>query len=265
MGLISLRSVTAGYAKKSVLRDVSLDINRGDFLGIIGPNGAGKSTLLRVLSGYLRPFSGKVLFRDAERSAAGKKCLAREISVVSQSMEGVPPFPVRDYVALGRFPHQRALSLPSGEDVRIVSAAIEAVGITHLASRPLGALSGGERQLAHIARALAQSGSVMLLDEPISHLDISHAIRVMDTLHSMRQRGITVVAVLHDINMASEYCSRLVAVREGSVFFDGAPEEVMTYTNVESLFGTVCVVTQNPSSRKPLTYPVPGYVRNQER
>ena len=162
---------------------------------------------------------------------------------------------------MGRFPYQKSWEIETKEDKKVVQYALEITDIKYLAERPLTELSGGERQLVSIAQALVQSMNVMLLDEPISHLDIKHAIQIMDILHNLSMNGTTVITVLHDINIASDYCSRVIGVKNGNIFLDGGPQEVVTYDMIEELFDTQCVVFENPMTKKPYTFPVPGYLK----
>lgn len=262
MSVFDLHDVTAGYRDVPVLRDLSLSVGEGEFVSVIGPNGAGKSTLVKTLSGDVTPSSGAVLFRGRRVREYRARQLARELSVVHQAAEAVAPFTVYEFIRLGRFPHQGAFVLESEEDREIIARAAETTGVAGLLARPLTELSGGELQLARVAHALAQNSRVILLDEPISHLDIQHAVRIMDILWKLNREGATVVAVLHDINIASDYSSRIVGLKDGMLFFSGAPAEVLRYDLVETLFGTPCIVLENPTTGKPFVYPVPGYVHN---
>ncbi|HSV96787.1 MAG TPA: ABC transporter ATP-binding protein [Spirochaetota bacterium] len=262
MKLIEIRDVRAGYGGGDVLKGVSLSFVEGEMTAIIGPNGAGKSTLLKTVCGALNPSSGEALFRGRPICSIGEAALARELAVVHQLMENIPPFSVYEFVRLGRFPYRAFWRLDSpGDDARIEEA-LAAVGAGHLRTRTITGLSGGERQLVYLARALAQSERVIILDEPVSHLDIRHAVRVMDVLHELNTAGTTIITVLHDINLASDYCQRIVALRDGSVFADGPPGEVIRYQVMEPLFDTVCVVFENPITKKPYTFPVPRHAKS---
>ncbi len=265
MSLYALDGITADYGGPPVLSGIGLSIEAGEFLAVIGPNGAGKSTLLKILAGNLAARAGTALLHGRPLSRYAPEERAREVSVVHQSLENVLPFTVRDFVAMGRFPHQGILRTESARDRKIIEECIATAGISHLVSRQLTELSGGERQLVYIARALAQSDRVILLDEPVSHLDISHSVQIMDMLHELNRRGATVIAVLHDINLASDYCGRIVALKNGSLFADGSPEEIITYERIESLFEMVCVVFKNPMTGKPYTFPVPRHVMGQNK
>lgn len=262
MNLIELRDVCAGYPGADVLKNISLSFRAGEFTALIGPNGAGKSTLMKTIAGNIVPSSGAVSFNGTPRRSIDAAAFAREVSVVHQTMENIPPFSVTEFVRLGRFPHLSPFTLETTGDTGIIENAMERAGVTHLRNRILMQLSGGELQLVCIARALAQSDRVILLDEPISHLDISHSVGVMDLLHSLNEKGTTVLTVLHDINIASDYCHRIVALKNGEVFASGTPAEVIDYRIIERLFDTVCVVFENPITKKPYTFPVPGYMKS---
>jgi iron complex transport system ATP-binding protein len=261
VSLYELNEVVAGYGGAPVLKGIGVALKRGEFIGIIGPNGAGKSTLLKVLTRAIKPESGSVRLKGAVLDEYSSASFAREVSVVHQFMENLLPFPVLEFIRMGRFPHQKLLAAESAHDREIVEYSIEATGITHLRDRTLTELSGGERQMVFIARALAQECGIIILDEPVSHLDIRHAVQIMDLLHGLNRAGTAIITVLHDINIASDYCSRIVALKDGRVFSDGPPSAIVTYGLIESLFDTVCVVFENPMTKKPYTFPVPEYVR----
>jgi iron complex transport system ATP-binding protein len=261
MKLVETQGVRAGYGGDDVLKGIDLSFAQGEMTAIIGPNGAGKSTLLKTLCGALAPSSGRVLFRGRPIGSIGVSALARELAVVHQLMENIPPFSVYEFVRLGRFPYRAFWSLDSpGDDARI-DEALSAVGAAHLRDRSVTGLSGGERQLVYVARALAQSERVIILDEPVSHLDIRHAVGIMDVLHGLNDAGTTIITVLHDINLASDYCSRIIALKDGAVFADGGPDQVIRYQVVEPLFNTVCVVFENPITKRPYTFPVPRHAK----
>ncbi|HOS38209.1 MAG TPA: ABC transporter ATP-binding protein [Spirochaetota bacterium] len=254
-------AVEAGYRGTNVIEGISVRIHADDFLGVIGPNGAGKSTLLKLLTGNLRPSAGTIAFRGRALAAYTERELARELAVVHQHIENVLPFTVEEFVTMGRFPHRRPWEIAREDDHAAVAAAIESVGIAGLARRPLTELSGGELQLARIALALAQDCGVILLDEPTSFLDIAHAVRIMDALHGMHRRGKTIITVLHDINTAADYCTRIVGIGGGRIAFDGPPAAVLTYENLEALYGTTCIVYDNAVTKKPHVFTVPEYAR----
>ncbi|MDY6935426.1 MAG: ABC transporter ATP-binding protein [Spirochaetota bacterium] len=261
MTLFKARNLCAGYGDKIVIDNIDLTIDKGDFISIIGPNGAGKSTLLKVLSYNIRPIRGTVRYKDILLQKYDRLSYAREISVVHQFIENLLPFSVYEFIRMGRFPHQRLWQIETKEDKEIIEKALEVTGISDFRHRTITELSGGERQLVFIAQALVQSSKVMLLDEPISHLDISHSIKIMDILYHLSINGTTIITVLHDINIASNYCKRIIALKNGNTFFDGAPQDVVTFKLIEELFNTPCIVIENPITKKPFTFPLPGYVK----
>ncbi len=262
MALFTLEHVKAGYGDNVVLDDVSLDITPGEFMGIIGPNGAGKSTLLKLLCRQLAPMAGIIQFSEQDVKTIPSHLFAPQVAIVHQKLENLLPFTVEKFVSMGRFPHQRFWQSGRADHAQKVNHAIRVMDLEHLRTRPITELSGGEQQRTFIARAVAQTNSVILLDEPVAHLDINHVTRVMDLLSELNAWGTTIITVLHDINLAADYCSRILALRDGSIFTDGPPSEVITYQAIESLFDTVCVVHDNPITGKPYTYPVPGRYRN---
>ncbi len=261
MTLFEMTGLSASYGARMAVREITLSLPEGGFTALIGPNGAGKSTLLKLLSGWLAPSGGSVLFRGKEISTWNERAFAREVAVVHQFMDSMPPFSVDEFVRMGRFPHRAPWQPYDVHDREAVAAALATAGIGHLAGRAITALSGGERQLAYVARALAQQSPVILLDEPVSHLDIRHAVRVMDLLHERAAQGTTVIAALHDMNMASDYCDTIIALREGLLFARGTPREVVRFETIEALFSTVCVVFDNPMTHQPYTFPVPDYLK----
>ena len=261
MEVFTASALCAGYGGVTVIDGLDLGISEGEFAAIIGPNGSGKSTLVKSLTGFLKPLSGSVSFRGREIGRYSKRLLARELASVQQFMPDPLPFRVRDFIAMGRFPHRSLLDIEGRADRLAVDNAMEMTGTSELGDRSIDGLSGGERQMACVARALAQEPKVIILDEPVSHLDIAHGLRIMDVLHRMHSLGVTVIAVLHDINLASEYASRIIALKAGRLFADGPPGKVVDYRTIEGLFDTVCIVRENPLSGKPFTYPVPGHLR----
>jgi iron complex transport system ATP-binding protein len=264
MNIFELASLSAGYGGAPVLKGLSMDIGEGEFISMIGPNGAGKSTILKVLTGDLVPTSGTAFFRGRPLRDFRQRDLARHYSIVHQSKETLLPFTVRDFIRMGRFPHQGAFVVESDMDSETIRWAAETTGVRDLLQRRLTELSGGELQLVRIAHALAQNSRVILLDEPVSHLDIQHAVMIMDILWKLYHEGATVVAVLHDINIASDYSSRIIGVKSGGIFFNGVPGEVLRYDLVEALFDTRCIVMKNPTTGRPFVYPVPGYINAQK-
>lgn len=259
MNLFTIDNITAGYHTTPVLFDISLTIRQGDFIGIIGPNGAGKTTLIRLLTRILKPFKGTILYKEHDVTKISPIRFARDVAAVT-NLEYMPPYTVKTFIALGRYPHTPYVSL-TNKDYEIITNAMRQCAVEHLQDKRITQLSSGELQRTSIARALAQSTHCIMLDEPVSHLDIYHAYAIMDILKKLNENGSTIITILHDINIASEYCSRIIGIKNGNIFFDGKPEECITYQNIEALFDCVCLVYTNPISGKPYVYPVPEHVK----
>jgi iron complex transport system ATP-binding protein len=258
--IFEIKNLHLGYDEVKVLNGINLSVKKGNFIAIIGPNGAGKSTMLKAMAGLIKPISGEILFKNCRMGRYSRRDLAMNFSVVHQFHENILPFTVCDFIRLGRFPHQKLWQIETAEDRAIIDSAIEMTGISHLLNRQITELSGGEQQLVFITQALAQNSDIIILDEPVSHLDIHHTTLIMDILHRLNHKGTTVITVLHDMNIASDYCSRICALKKGEIFFNGTPEEVLKYNLIEKLFETPCVVLDNPISHKPFVYPVPEYI-----
>ena len=257
--MLKVKGLTCGY-DKFLLQDINFDVKRGEFLGIIGPNGSGKTTLLKAITRVLKLRYGEVLLEGRSINHYTFQELARRIAVVSQDVESAGlNLTAIEYVLLGRIPFMRRFQfLETNEDKKIAFQMMEKVGILNLALRSISEMSGGERQCAVIARALAQEPQILFLDEPTMHLDIGHQVRILDLLKRLnKEDSLTVVVVLHDLNLASLYCDRLVLLKEGRVHSIGTPEEILTYPVIEEVYKTLVVVEKNPVTSKPLICLVP--------
>ena len=230
--------VTVEARGRAILRDVSLTLDHGERVALIGPNGAGKSTLLRVLAGVLRPAAGRVELDGTPVGSLDRSEVARRLAVVPQ--QTALPFSMRveEVVALGRLPHESTLRGASPADRASVAAAIDRVGVGHLMGRDARELSLGERQLVLLAMAVAQDAPVLLLDEPTVHLDLRHQVEAMELLQDLNERdGTALVAVLHDLGLASHFFPRLVLIAHGRILADGTPDEVLTDERISDVFG----------------------------
>jgi iron complex transport system ATP-binding protein len=220
------------------LYGVSLTVGRGEFLSVIGPNGAGKSTLLRCLDGILVPSNGRVLIDGRPLSEYGRRELARTVSYVPQPDAGPLDYTVRSFVEMGRFPHISAWAALTEADAVAVNDAMELTEVADFADRSMSSLSGGERQRASIAAALAQGGSILLLDEPTSFLDYRHQVQVLDLLDRLhRENGLTVVAVTHDLNSTVASADEVIALKNGGVAFRGRPSELLQAEILSDIYG----------------------------
>jgi len=257
--LLDIQGLSCGYGEILILRDIHCTIQPQSLTGLIGPNGSGKTTLLRAVTRLLKPRSGKILMEGRDIWSMNIRDFARKVAVVPQSVEPVS-MRVEEYVLLGRLPHYRRYQMFETEaDEVIAQRYLDLTGILALKDALMTELSGGERQLASIARALAQNPMLLLLDEPTAHLDIAHQVRILDLIKGLnRELGLTVFVVLHDLNLASEYCDRVLLLCEGRLVGEGSPEQVLTYRTVEDAYRTVVFVDGSPLSGKPHVFVVTG-------
>ena len=238
MTTLAATAVTAAYGPRLVLRDCTFSVHSGEIVAIVGPNGAGKSTLLRVLAGLLRPTVGAVALDGQDLTALSRSAVARRIAVVPQIFDTLFPFTVREVVALGRTARLGTFGRASADDVAAVDRAIGELELAPLAARRIDRLSGGERQRAVLAMALAQDTAVLLLDEPTVHLDPGHQLATLALLRDLAtRRQLAVCAVLHDLNLASAFASRIVAIADGRIVREGTPLEVIHPDLVKAVFG----------------------------
>jgi iron complex transport system ATP-binding protein len=238
MTMLSASSVSTAYGLRVVLRDCSFAIGTRELVAVIGPNGAGKSTLLRVLAGLLQPSTGAVTLDDRPLRDFARPELARRIAVVPQIFDTLFPFTVREVVALGRTARLGPLGRASAGDALAVDRAIADLDLGAIADRRIDRLSGGERQRAVLAMALAQESDVLLLDEPTVHLDPGHQLSTLELVREIgERRGLAVCAVLHDLNLASSFASRIVVLDDGRIARDGPPLDVLRPELLDAVFG----------------------------
>lgn len=250
--MLKIENLTCGYEGRFFLRDINLKIEHKELMGIIGPNGSGKTTLIRAITRLLRPKMGRIIFEEKDIWHTHLKELAKRIAVVLQNPT-TNFMTVQDFVLLGRIPHFGRLQfLETKEDFQIANNAMVLTDTLKFKDRPLDEISGGERQLVFIARALAQQPQLLILDEPTAHLDITHQVAILDLIKKLnKELALTVIMVLHDLNLASEYCQYLTLINAGRIHKSGAPTEVLNYQIIEEVYKTVVVVEKNPVSSKP--------------
>ena len=262
---LTVSGLSCGYGKKMILEGIDLKVNRGDLLVILGPNGSGKTTLIRALTRSLPPSQGEIFFEGKNLWSIPPKHFAKRCAVVSQNVSAIP-MTVEEFVLLGRIPHYKDLQfLETASDLVVADRAMQEAGVDLLRDRLMTEISGGERQLAAIARALAQEPEWLFLDEPTAHLDIAHQIAVLGLLARLnREKRLTVIAVLHDLNLAAEYSHKILLMNHGCIHKMGTPEEVLDRETVESVYATRVSVGKNPVSMKPFVLPLADHTGQRE-
>lgn len=248
---VSVSAICCGYAGHDVLKDVSFTVERGDFVGILGPNGAGKSTLVFALSGIVPVREGRIEILGTDLEQLRLKERARRIAVITQDGDIRLPFSCREVVAMGRYPHKKRWQMDSREDSEAVEKALALTDTEVLADRLIGAVSGGEKQRVLMAKSLAQETPVLILDEATSAMDIHRKLQIFKVLDGLnREAHLTVMAVLHDVNLAALFCRRLIFLKNGCIEADGSVEEVLTPEILEKIYETRVIVQEINGSRK---------------
>jgi iron complex transport system ATP-binding protein len=243
---LAFRDVAVRLGGTPVLRGVSLAVGRGEVLGLVGRNGAGKTTLLRVATRVLEPDAGDVCVAGRPLSDFRRRELARALAVVPQETSVPFPFRESEVVLMGRTPHLGAMAFESAADVAVAREAMAQVGVDHLADRSLLEISGGERQLVMVARALAQEPDVLLFDEPTAFLDLRHRVEVLARVRALAAHGRSALVVSHDLGLAARFCDRLAILAEGRVLADGPPAEVLTPARLREGFGVEADIVVGP-------------------
>ncbi|MQA12198.1 MAG: ATP-binding cassette domain-containing protein [Pseudonocardiaceae bacterium] len=257
------RQLRLSYGGPPVVDGLDLDVLNGTVTAVIGPNGCGKSTLLRALGRLLAPKAGSVLLDGARIDKMRTREVARVLGLLPQSPQAPEGLTVADLVARGRHPHQTWYRQWSSSDDEAISTALVQTGMGDYAERAIDQLSGGQRQRAWISMALAQGTELLLLDEPITYLDLAHQVEILDLVRRLNsERGVTIVMVLHDLNLAARYADRLVAMRDGQVLADGEPGEVLTERLLDEVFGLKAMVVPDPVAGTPMVVPISAHSAN---
>lgn len=254
---LRIKDLTLGYGSRVVLRQVSLEVGPGQVLGILGPNGSGKTTLLAAVSGVLRPWAGEISLNGQSLPRMSRLALARLVAVVPQNPSLPAAFTALEIALMGRYPHLGFLRFEGQKDLALAWEALEKTGMEHLAQRLVGQLSGGERQRLVIARALAQEPQLLLLDEPLAHLDLQHQLETIALVQDLARRGLSTLVAMHDLTQAARFCQRLALLKDGSIRAQGLPEEVLTPENIEAAFGVEALVYPHLLSGHPVIDPIP--------
>ncbi|AGK80312.1 ABC-transport system [Streptomyces microflavus DSM 40593] len=254
---LEARDVRLGYGDREIVPGLSVTVPPGRITVIVGPNACGKSTLLRAMARLLVPSAGAVLLNGRSIQEMPTKEVAAVLGILPQSPTAPEGITVSDLVGRGRYPHQGFFRRWSAEDDEAVAQALLSTDVLELADRPVDELSGGQRQRVWIAMALAQHTDILLLDEPTTFLDASHQLDVLDLLTDLnRERGVTMVAVLHDLNLACRYADHMIAMKDGRILAEGRPADIVTEELVGEVFGMRCSVIEDPASATPMVVPL---------
>lgn len=250
--VLEAKDIGKAFGERQVLERIAFQVKRGEWLGILGPNGSGKSTLLHILSGVEMPTAGQALLAGKPLAAYSRKELARFVAVLSQ--DALPPlgFTVREIIEMGRYPYQNWFGDETGEAGGLVERIIERLKLGPLSDRTVNKLSGGERQRVALGKVMAQEPRLLLLDEPTTFLDIGYQLEMMELIRTWQQEGgLTVVSVLHDLNLAAQFCDRLMLVSRGRIAGMGAPHDVIEARLLSEVYGTEPHVLPHPGSGVP--------------
>jgi iron complex transport system ATP-binding protein len=259
MDILEISNLVCKYNDLVAVNKVSFQVDKGEFIGLIGPNGSGKSTILRSISRVIKPVQGTVSINGIDVSNFNTKELARQMAVVPEDTTVSFSFTVLDIVLMGRAPHLGRFELEREKDLVIARQAMRMTDTLYLEDRFIDELSSGEKQRVVIAQSLAQEPKIMLLDEPTAHLDINHEVEIFDLLKKLQAEiGMTIIIVSHDLNLAAQYCRRLILLKNGEIFKQGNPEEVITEDNIKSVYGIKVLVESNHRTKAPNLILLPG-------
>lgn len=256
--MLSANNLSIRYQQQLVIAPTSLSIQRGEMVSLIGPNGSGKSTLLRALAGIEPLASGSIQLDQRSLKHWPRKQLARQLALLPQSPQAPDGMSVRQLVSHGRYPHQPLLGSNSATDEQAINWALHSTHLTALQHRAISSLSGGERQRAWIALALAQQPAFLLLDEPTTYLDIGHQLEVLQLLQQLnQQQGICIVMVLHDVNQASQFTDRILALQQGRIISDGSPSSTLSAALLRRLYGVETDIILRTMHNKVFPFSIP--------
>jgi len=255
--LLETKNLTAGYPGKKVIDNLNFKLKKGKIYALIGPNGAGKTTLFRVIAGILKPWQGTILWKGENLNRLSPRVKAKLISYLPQGLPTHLSLLVEEVLSLGRIPYLRRLIPLSSKDKEIIRHVAREMSIETFLSRRVCELSGGEIQRVFIAQALVQEPELLLLDEPVAHLDLSYRVKILDFISQLKTKGMTIFMILHDLNLASEYADYLILLSKGKIHSQGAPEEVLTYQTLEEVYETIVIVENNRFTGRPHIYLIP--------
>jgi iron complex transport system ATP-binding protein len=257
--MLKIQNLNFKYGDRAVLDNISVTLKRGEFVGIIGPNGAGKTTLVKLIDAILLPPQGTIFLKNRGLTDYDRKELARQIAYVPQEIEVTFAYSVTDVVHMGRYPHMSGVGFFSEQDEHVVLKVMDLMDVRRFSDRRFNELSGGERQRVVIASALAQEPDIILLDEPTSALDLHHQIEIYQLLKSEQTNNeLTIVVVTHDINLAAQFCDRLILLHQGRILSDGIPNEVLQFKMLQDVFGVNVYIDINPLTNSIYVLPYAG-------
>ena len=263
---VTITNLSHAFGKHKVLRQLSFSVENGAFFIIIGPNGSGKTTLMKLMAGILKLQKGQIEILGLGSWGYTPKTLARAVAFVPQRLPVNLPFTVGEAVLLGRAPYQGALGIERERDLEIAKQAMQFTGVDHLTGVALSQLSGGEQQRVFIARAICQEPEIMLLDEPTASLDLAHQVKVMDLMEKLKnEKGITVIMISHDVNLAAMYSDQVLLLKDGEVVCIGVPSAVLSFRQLEKTYGCKLLVDESPLGGFPRLTLVPGRYMGQDK
>lgn len=255
---MEIDGLSFSYEDESAVEDVCIKVGKGEFVGLIGPNGGGKSTVLKAAYRAIKPMRGTVFLDGENLLSMGHRKSAQKLAVVGQENEVPFDFSVEEIVAMGRSPHKGLFDPDTASDRYMIRHALEHLGMETHAKRGYSSLSGGEKQRVLLARAIAQESDFFILDEPTNHLDISYQLQIFDFI---KRLNVTVLAAIHDLNMAALYCDRLYVMKEGRIVLHGTPGEVLTPENILNIYNVRCSVETHPLTKKAVITFLPAYIK----
>ncbi|MCK5847068.1 MAG: ABC transporter ATP-binding protein [Bacteroidales bacterium] len=253
--ILSIKNIVSGYGDKTIIKNISFEVGTGSLTGIIGPNACGKTTLFRTITGDISLNSGEIFIAQKDISKLTLKEKAKKIAIVTQSFD-LPNLSVEEYVLLGRYPYNNRFQFfESNKDYEVAHKYMKLTDTYRYKDQQINKLSGGAQQLVAIARALTQEPDLLLLDEPTSHLDITHQVQVLNLIRRLnKEMKLSVLMIIHDLNLAGEYCENLVLMNAGKVHIMGTAEEVLNYKDIEEVYKTIVITQKNPISNKPAVF-----------
>lgn len=253
--ILDIKNFSCGYKNQFTINDINISIPKAGFVGVVGPNGSGKTTLFKGIRATIETIKGNVFLMGKDIHSLSFKQRALKMAVVSQKIEN-PDITVEDYVLMGRLPYRKRFHFFDNQyDIDIAHNYMQLTNILCLKNKNMTEISGGEQQLAAIARALTQEPDILLLDEPTSHLDIGHQAQILNLISRLnKEMQLTVLMIIHDLNLAGEYCNFLVMMKQGEMKVSGTPDEVLNYKIIEDVYGTLVVTQKNPVSGKPAVF-----------